>query len=75
MELLLTIILLAPAYAEVNCNTGGYTGWRYRFANEAFEPDAALYSGKVWYKGAYPVNRIPHEITAEYRTKTNCLVA
>lgn len=51
------ILLLAPAYAEVNCHTGGYTGYRYNYANEAFEPKDALKQGKVWYKNIVPVMR------------------
>ncbi len=69
--------MIAPAYAEVDCNTGRYTGYRYNYANEAFEPKDALFSGDVWYKGTYPINRHPKGKSADYRpqSKTKCIIA
>ena len=69
--------MIAPAYAEVDCNTGNYTGYRYNYANEAFEPSDALDTGSVWYKGTFPINRYLKEISAEYRpqSKTKCIIA
>ena len=33
-RLLLMFQLISPAYAEVDCLSGGYTGWRYRFLDD-----------------------------------------
>ena len=76
---------LAPAYAEVDCQTLAYTGQRYNYANEAFEPADHLYAGRIWYLGIHPVMRgikkgdkyiyFEYIQTAEYRTQeeTKCL--
>lgn len=40
---------IAPAYAEVDCANGLYTGYRYRFWSDPIVHHAALYRGTVFY--------------------------
>lgn len=38
------------AYAEIECGTGHYTGYRFRFFEDPIVHSAALFEGAVWYK-------------------------
>jgi len=48
-SLLLSLMLMnpiAPAYAEIECHTGLYTGMRYRYPDDPFQLIDYLYSNK-----------------------------
>lgn len=54
---------IAPAYAEVDCNHGLYTGYRYRFLDDPIIHTAILYQGTVFIIKA----------TSVLTTNRNCL--